>query len=56
MMIEKLTIWMNAKKWRTRNGYTTPEWEMYVNNTIYISVILIVLSYCCGMFAAGIII
>jgi len=54
-MVEKLTIWMDAKKWRTRNGYTTPEWEMYVNNTINLGVISIVLSCCCGMVAAGLI-
>ena len=25
----------NAKKWRIENGYTTPEWEMYVANTLF---------------------
>ena len=28
--LNKLT-W-NAKKWREENEYTTPEWEMYVEN------------------------
>jgi len=44
-MTKELKPWtFNAKRWREENGYTTPEWEMYVKNFIFTTVIL------CGIF------
>ena len=32
-MATELSKWtFNARKWREENGFTTPEWEMYVAN------------------------
>ena len=32
-MVEELKPFsIDAKAWRLRNGFTTPEWEMYVKN------------------------
>lgn len=38
----------NAKKWRKENGYTTPEWEMYVKNVVCTTTIFCMVSFVLG--------
>ena len=48
--MEKLGRWtLDAKEWRVRNGYTTPEWEMYVENRHVISIVVFVLGMVMGI-------
>ena len=48
MKTELKTLTFNAKKWRKENGYTTPEWEMYVKNAVCTTTILCVVSFVFG--------
>lgn len=53
MSIEKLKPYtFNAKKWRIRNGYDTPEWQMYVNNVIFHTTIIGVSCFIFGVIMA----
>ena len=48
-MVTKLGKWsLNAEKWRKENGYTTPEWEMYVNNSNRMNLIVALLGFILG--------
>jgi len=51
MKTELKPIGFNAKKWREENGYTTPEWEMYVNNTVCTTTIFCMVCYVLGVIA-----
>ena len=49
-MKSKLSPWtLNAKKWREENGYTTPEWEMYVQNRANVLVFTALYGLLIGM-------
>ncbi|MCK5138222.1 MAG: hypothetical protein KAQ85_00130 [Thermodesulfovibrionia bacterium] len=49
-MKTKLGPWtVNAKKWREENGYTTPEWMMYVENRNVSSVVLATITCILGV-------
>lgn len=39
----------NTKKWRIENGFTSPEWEMYVNNVIIKTELFIIFSIVIGI-------
>lgn len=49
-MTKELKLWtLNVKKWRKENGYTTPEWEMYVKNVIFTTTVFCTISFVLGM-------
>lgn len=49
-MTEKLKPWtFDANKWRKENGYTTPEWEMYVGNMICTMIFICITSLISGI-------
>ena len=56
-MNTKLSMWkLNARKWREENGYTTPEWDMYVKNRNNMIVGIAIICFVYGMvvgFCAG---
>jgi len=55
MKTELKPIEFNAKKWREENGYTSPEWEMYVNNAVCITTILCMVCFVLGVIAERVI-
>ena len=49
-MTAKLKPWtFNAKNWRVENGYTTPEWEMYVGNMLCTMMLVCIISLALGI-------
>lgn len=49
-MTKELKPWtFNAKKWRRENGYTSPEWEMYVKNRIVYDILFLVAGILIGV-------
>lgn len=39
----------NSKKWRIKHGYTTPEWQMYVDNSIFYGICFSTISFLLGV-------
>jgi len=53
-MVEDLKPFsVNAGAWRHRNGFITPEWEMYVKNRRCVGIVLdVLMSACCMLLGA----
>lgn len=49
MTKELKPLTFNAKRWREENGYTIPEWEMYVENAVCTTTILCTASFVLGI-------
>ena len=51
MKTELKPLTFNAKRWREENGYTSPEWEMYAENCVYVTMIFCILFFFLGAIA-----